>query len=112
MPDLSKKLKSQIREHANRAWEAEMRAALGSLSAKFEEWRAGTMSTADLDAAIHEYHNGIAREIWNRFSTNDKRIALAHAVAVGLIAKDSLPVEVVEQIKVATAYFEEQGRDD
>ena len=112
MPETPKKLKAVLREHAARAWEAEMSAALGALSAKFDEWNAGAMSTADLDAAIHEYHNGIARDIWKRFSTNDPVIPLAHAVATGVLPKDSLPPEVVERIESMVALFEEEERGD
>jgi hypothetical protein len=85
MRELSKSLKKELRQHADRAWEAEMKAALGALAAKFDEWRAGSLSSADLDSGIHAYHDGIAREIWRRFSGSDRKIAIAHAVAAGLI---------------------------
>lgn len=90
MPETSKKLKALLREHAGRAWEAEMGAALEGLAAKFDAWKAGAISNADLHAAVHEYHDGIAREIWKRFSTNDPKMQLAHAVATGVLRKDSL----------------------
>ena len=61
MPEPSKKMKAMLRQHAGRAWEAEMKAALGALATKFDEWKAGRMSSADLHAAIHDYHNGIGR---------------------------------------------------
>jgi hypothetical protein len=112
MPETSKKLKAVLREHASRAWEAEMGAALGALAAKFDEWKAGSMSTADLDAAVHEYHNGSAREIWKRFSTNDPVIPLAHAVVAGVLPKDSLPPEVVERIASMVALLQEEARGE
>ena len=112
MLETPKKLKAALREHAGRAWEAEMSAALGTLSAKFDEWKAGAMSTADLDAAVHEYHDGIARDIWKRFSRNDPVIPLAHAVATGVLPKDSLPPEVVELIASMVGLFEEEDCGD
>ena len=112
MPETPRKLKSVLREQAGRAWEAEMRAALGALAAKFDEWRGGALSTADLDAAVHAYHNGTAREIWKRFSTNDPKMPLAHAVAAGVLPKASLPAEVVEHIASMVEFFEEQERDE
>jgi hypothetical protein len=89
-----------------------MRAALGILAAKFDEWRAGRLATADLDAAIHKYHDGAAREIWRRFSTNDLKMPLAHAVAVGLIEEQSLSPEVREQIASMVAFFREQEQGE
>jgi hypothetical protein len=100
-----KKLKALVREHADRAWEAEMRAAMGSLAVKFDEWKAGRMSTADLNAAIHKYHDGASREIWKRYSTNDPSTPLAHAVASGVIEADSLPPEILEHIASKVEFF-------
>lgn len=108
MREISKALKRELRQHAERAWEAEMKAALGALAAKFDEWRAGSLSSADLDAAIHAYHDGIAREIWRRFSGGDRRMPLAHAVAAGFIDEKSLPPEVREHIASMVEFFREQ----
>ena len=108
MRDISKALKKELRQHADRAWEAEMKAALGDLATKFDEWRAGSLSSGDLDAAIHTYHDGIAREIWRRFSGNDRKVPLAHAVAVGLIEAESLPAEVREHIASMVEFFRDQ----
>ncbi|MBA4370524.1 MAG: hypothetical protein C0418_02965 [Coriobacteriaceae bacterium] len=112
MSGAPKKLKSVLREHANRAWEAEMGAALGALAARFDDWRAGAMSAADLDAAVHEYHDGIAREIWKRYSTNDPVIPLAHAVVAGVLPEDSLPPEVVERIASMVQLLREEARGE
>jgi hypothetical protein len=89
-----------------------MKAALEDLAAKFDTWKAGRISSADLDAAIHRHHDGIAREIWRRFSTNDAKVPLAHAVAVGLVTKESLPAEVLEHIAPMVEFFEEQERGE
>lgn len=110
MPEIPRKIKRLLHEHASRAWEAEMKMAIGSLAAKFDAWKAGAMSSSDLHDAIHEYHDGAGREIWKRFSTNDPRTPLAHAVAVGLIGKESLPSEVLEHIASMVEYFEGQER--
>ena len=101
-------MKKELRQHANRAWEAEMRAALGALAAKFDDWRAGSTSSTDLDAAIHQYHDGVAREIWRRFSTNDPKMPLAHAVAIGLIDEATLSPEVREHIASMVEFFRDQ----
>jgi hypothetical protein len=111
MPKTSKKLTAAVRKHAKRAWEAEMRAALEPLAAKFDLWRAGRMSTADLDEAIHAYHNGVAREIWRRFATNDPKMPLAHAVAIGAPSMESLPSGVAEHIAPLVGFFQAREQD-
>jgi len=94
----SKKLKAALRECTRLAWEAEMRGALLPLALMFDEWKSEKLSTSDLNQAIHEYHNGAAREIWRRFATDDPTMPLAYAVASGVLPKDSLPAEVLEHI--------------
>jgi len=108
MREIPKRLKTMLREQIGCAWEAEMRAALGALADKFEKWRAGTMSSSDLHDAIHEYHDGVGREIWKRYSTNNPTMPLAHAVAAGFVAKESLPREVQEHIASLVEFFEGQ----
>ncbi len=110
MSEPSKKLRKMLREQAERAWEAEMRAALGALHGKFEQWKSGEVSSGDLDRAIHEYHNGIARDIWKRYSNSRPHFQVAYAVAAGLIAKDSLPPEVQEYIASLLGFYEDLDR--
>lgn len=107
MPGTSNRLRAQLRQHTARAWEAEMSAALGALAIKFEEWKAGTLSSTDLHAAIHDYHHGIAREIWKRFASNNPKMPLAHAVAAGYVTKESLSPEVLEHIEPMVEFFQD-----
>jgi hypothetical protein len=113
MTETSKRMKALLRQHAGRAWEAEMKAALGTLAARFRDWEAGRLSSSDLHTAIHEYHDGVGREIWKRFATNNPKVPLAHAVAAGVVAKESLPAEVQEHISGMVEFFQagEQEQD-
>jgi hypothetical protein len=108
MRETPKALKKELRDHVERAWEAEMRASLGALAVSFDEWRAGNLSSADLNDAIHQYHNGPAREIWKRFSAKDPKVPLAHAVAVGLVEEATLSPEVRAHIASLVEFFREQ----
>ena len=106
MDKVSKKLGKLLREHRDRAWEAENRIALGALADKFDEWREGKLATDELDHAVHEYHDGIGREIWKRYALGDPGLALARAVLVGIIDRDSLPPEVLEHVSpLVRAYY-------
>lgn len=111
MPEPTKRVQKLLRELAGQAWEAEMRVALGALARKFEQWEAGTLSSAELHDAIHAYHNGEAREIWKRHSMPDPRIPLAHAVATGVIAREKLPPEALEHLASLIELFEDQRRE-
>jgi hypothetical protein len=84
-----------------------MRDALATLAEKFDQWRAGAMSCDELHNAVHEYHDGIGREIWKRYATNRPEMPLAHAVAAGFVERDSLPPEVLDRINSTIEMFEE-----
>ena len=89
-----------------------MKAALGALGEKFDQWRAGTMSSEQLHQAVHEYHNGIGREIWKRYATNKPEMPLAHAVAAGFVSRESLPEEILAHIESRVEMFEELLREE
>lgn len=113
MNKLPKPLKKLIELHMGRAWEAELRDALGALADRFDQWRAATLTTEDLDSAVHEYHNGIARDIWKRYTGGDPALPLARAVVLGIIARESLPPEVLEHIAPLLELFaRDTGEDD
>ena len=112
MTETSKRMKQMLRQHASRAWEAEMKAALQALAVKFDQWDNGGMSSSDLNDAIHQYHDGVGREIWKRFATNKPEIPLAHAVAAGFVTEESLPAEILEHIESMVEFFQEQKQDE
>lgn len=89
-----------------------MNVALEALAVQFDRWREGRISCADLHDAIHEYHDGIGREIWKRFSTRQPEVPLAHAVAAGLIARESLPAELLELVEPLVQFFRQQEQDE
>ena len=45
------------------------------------------------------------REIWRRFSGSDRKVPVAHAVAVGLIDEESLSPEAREHIASMVEFF-------
>ena len=65
------------------------------------------MSPDDLHQAVHEYHDGVGREIWKRHATNKPEIPLAHAVAAGFVSRESLPQDVLVRIESTVEMFEE-----
>ena len=84
-----------------------MKIAPGRLAARFRDWEAGQLSSSDLHAAIHEYHDGTGRDIWKRFATNNPKVPLAYAVATGVVTRESLPREVQEHIAGMVEFFQE-----
>jgi len=105
-------MRKLLRHHASLAWEAEMKIALGTLADKFDQWRAGTVTSDELHQAVHEYHDGIGRDIWKRYSTNKPEIPLAHAVAAGFVNREALPQEIFSHIESTVEMFEELAQEE
>lgn len=56
MPVLPRRVRRLIREHAARAYEAELGQALGELEQQFAAWHNGHISAFELSDRIHAFH--------------------------------------------------------
>jgi len=103
----SKKVKHAIREYAGQLYEADLHKELETLSAKFDEWRNGTLDSFDLQEAIHQFHNGAARELFKHYNS-ELDFVVAQAIVDGRINQAEVPVEVLEHLRNAIAFFKGQ----
>jgi hypothetical protein len=105
---LGYRMKSQslIRKYAAIAHDRELSAALHELRGQFERWEQGTISAAELNDLIHEFHQVRSRDIWAKYATNHLKPALAIAVANGILRRDELPAELLQYLGGAIAFYE------
>ncbi len=87
-----------LRELATAAWDAELNDALKCLYEAFGQWADGGMNAFELSDRIHVFHDGIARELYKRYTILDESIAVARAVALGLIGEDALRGALAEKL--------------
>lgn len=86
MNELPKEARRAIRDAASLAYERELTDALFYLADAFEEWKAGSRNSFDVSDAIHEFHQGDARQLFTRYgSSSVPDFAVASAVARGVI---------------------------
>lgn len=90
MRQYPKPIKRLIREYAAQSYEAELGQALGELEAQFTRWRSAAINAFDLNDAIHDFHQGAARELWNRYNARIDDMLVARAIVLGLLHR-SLP---------------------
>lgn len=91
-----KMTKSQIKHlwHlASIAYERELGVALDRLFGNFQQWKNNEIDLWELNGQIHQYHNGTAREIFNRYEYPTNDILVARAVAIGIISQEQVPEE-------------------
>ena len=68
MKATTKTLKRQLRELSGLAHEEELRRALVPLADAFKRWQAGRLGSGALANLIHEFHQGPAKELFDRYN--------------------------------------------
>ncbi len=113
MHDLSKAVRRAIRELAGLAYERELAAELTKLRAQFDAWGAGQMSPFELEQAVHEFHNGVARQLYNRYSSGSTLPhVVAGAVLRGTLSVVEIPDPAREELDRLIAVLAEVAREE
>ena len=95
---LSKSETAQLRELATEAWEIELRESLEALFEDFGRWADDEYSSFDLSDRIHEFHDGISRELDKRYTGLPPLVVVARAIAVGVIDETTLSPALQEKL--------------
>ena len=83
--EFTKSEKRRIRELAALAWERELRSELTSIGDAINRMTDDQMSPHDVNNLIHKFHDGISRELFNRFSSNKPWLAVCRAHYDGVL---------------------------
>ena len=100
-PRGQRKRRKALRELAGTAHERELVQALSDLEAKFQAWRKGDISSFELSDLVHEFHNGINRNIWRRYVYLKPDQSVPAAVAHGILKEDEIPPPLLEEMKAS-----------
>ena len=108
MADAPKRIKRLLREYAAAAHEEEL-GGLCSLCQKVQAVGEGELGSGELSEIIHQFHQGPARELWVRYNTPRLEMAVAFAITTGLLARDTIPGELLEHLRGAMRFYEGQA---
>ena len=89
--ELTKEQKRQARELATLAREAELVEALEELHALFSDWRKGRIDAFQLSDAIHQFHDGQARDLFKMYNGLRPEDLAARAIAHELVPPAEIP---------------------
>ena len=106
MAEHSRAIRRTLRELAGRAHEAELRRELQSLAVQFDQWKTGALDSFALSDLIHEFQNGPARELFNRYTGGMLELTVAHAIARGIVPRDEVAPEVLAALSRQLAFYE------
>jgi hypothetical protein len=107
-----KALRKRLRELADQAYEEELRRALAPLAEAFERWKVRDASSFEISDLIHEFHQGLSRDLWTTYHTLKHDALVARAIAFGVLAKESLPPEIEASLAGQIETFKEPGPED
>jgi hypothetical protein len=110
MREYSRKVAGHIRQYAREAHEEELRRALEPLAAKFDEWRAGSLSSEELSDEIHAFYRGPRREIFNFYSEPAPLdSAVAYAIVRGILDESKIDPAVLEALAPLVQAYRERS---
>ncbi len=108
MPEraLTKEQKREAREIATAAREAELAEALAELHVLFGDWQKGRIDSFQLSDAIHQFHDGQSRDLFNMYQGLRPEDLAARAIARELVP----PEKISRDLRRALAERIEQWR--
>src|SRR5712691_2934162 len=95
---LTKRVRARLRQLAGEAWEAELNRELEVLFDHFSTWAEDGLSAFELSDLIHEFHNGISRDLYARYTTLPPTITVPRAVALTILGEGDLGPELLRKL--------------
>ena len=112
MQQLTKQIKKLIKEYSEIAYDRELSQALEDLRKEFDRWQKNQVAAFDLSDTIHQFHEGISRELWWKYNMGKGAIGLTMAIASGIIARDELPSDLLDFLSRDIEFFETRRQLD
>jgi hydroxypyruvate isomerase len=101
MPVLTKSQKRHVRELAAEAHARELGSALTTLYKDFQRWGDGEISVFDLNHLVHEFHNGVSRELYKRYVVGSVELGVMYALRQSVLTADEVGRDLVAALGVA-----------
>ena len=98
-PDFSKMEMKELRLLSGAAYDRELANALSDLETQFRRWRAGETSPFELSEEIHRFHDGVSRDLWNMYGNLKPHLAVARAIATGLVKETDVSAKVRSKLE-------------
>ena len=102
---MAKSFRKIAKQLIGQAYKREQEKALESLNREFDRWRAGEIDCWELTDRIHRFHNGESRELYKIYERGDIKIALARAIALGIIGEEEVPADLRESMQQTIDFF-------
>ena len=78
------------------------------MSEAFGRWEKRELGSGELSEIIHQFHQGPARDLWVRYNTPYLEMAVAYVITSGVLARDTIPGELLAYLAGAMRFYEEE----
>jgi hypothetical protein len=78
----------------------------------FQRWKVRAASSFEVSELIHQFHLGPSRELRGTYQAPTPDALMARAVALGVLASESVPPEVAASLTAQIEAFEPLARDE
>jgi len=109
MAEFTAAQRKDLRRLAELAYERELNEELGALEESFHQWRCGSINAYDLSQAIHEFHDGPARDLYVRYNRLKPDVLVAHAFARGVLTEKDVALSIRDALQTQIAHYVAEG---
>jgi hypothetical protein len=85
--------------HGSLTYERELAKVLESLEKKFRQWREKKITAFELSDFIHQFHNGISRDLWSFYTSGHTEMIVAQAITNAIISRTEISPSILEKLK-------------
>ncbi len=94
----SKSERAKLRHLAAEAHARELSEALTKLFERFQSWGRDQLGAFDLNQDIHEFHNGVSRELYVRYVMGALALAVIGAISTGVLSPENVGEGVMSKL--------------
>jgi hypothetical protein len=86
--------RKKLRALAETAYEREMNTASEELLQQFHRWKNSEIDVFELNDKIHQFHNGISRTLYNRYTGVPPELGVAIALNKKILSREEVGEDV------------------
>lgn len=108
----SKSQRKELRRLAGLAHERELSAATAELQSQFERWRRGEIDVFALNEKIHEFHDGVSRQLYQQYVLGEISWNVASALAHEVLQESEVDPAIVALLRGSMDTARSLGREN
>jgi hypothetical protein len=94
-----------LRQQAEAAREEELRRALQPLAHAFRDWEHGRLPSSSVSQLMERVRDGAVRDVDLRYGNDQLSMAVAYAIASGVLPKETVPPELLQHLQGAIEFY-------